>query len=118
MNFQKMSLEEVLSTLISLRQDAMTRRRFPKALWEAIIRLTKTHPLNEICQHLQINPIYLKRKMLQAQRSEPLDFHEVTVHNVPSDTIVIELDSHSGLKARIQGPISCLSCLNQLFGGK
>lgn len=115
MNFQNSSLEEIFSILKGLRQEAETRRKFPIALWEAIIRFTETHPLNEICQYLQISPIYLKRKMLQMRKPSTLDFYEVAVQDMLPTTVIIELHSNSGLKARIQGPISCLNCLNQLF---
>ena len=106
MNFQNSSLEEIFSILKSLRQKATTRRRFPIALWEAIIRLVETHPLDEVCQYLQINPIYLKRKMLQVHKSCSLDFHEVAIQDIQPTTVLIELKSNSGLSARIQGPVS------------
>jgi hypothetical protein len=116
MNFQNSSLEEIFSILKGLRQEAGTRRKFPIALWEAIIRFSETRSLDEVCDYLQINPVYLKRKILQLRKSSTIDFHEIATQDMLPTTVIIELQSNSGLKARIQGPISCLNCLNQLFG--
>ena len=115
MNFQNSSLEEIFSILKGLRQEAKTKRKFPIALWEAIIRFTESRPVDEVCDYLQINPVYLKRKMLQLRKPGIIDFHEVAIQDMLPTTVIIELHSNSGLKAKIQGPISCLNCLNQLF---
>lgn len=117
MDSQTDTLEKIYVTIVSLRQDA--RRRFPKDLWKAIINLTKIHSIEKICLRLNISPIYLKRKIQQSQEPTQIDFQELPHHTQErdSDVIVIELSSNSGLKARIQGPVSCLSCLKSLFGG-
>jgi hypothetical protein len=116
MNPNTYSLDEIHTTLMRLRQGATTRRKFPKELWTAIIHLTKTHSIEEVCQRLQINPIYLKRKIHQSKKTEPLEFHEVQLQGLNSGMVVIELSSNTGLSARIQGPLSCLNCLQSLFG--
>ena len=117
MNTQIDVFEEIQATLTQLRQDPMTRRRFPKELWESIISLTQVYPIAKVCNRLNINPVYLKRKMHQSQKPIQLDFQEISQHikEVCPDTIVIELSSDSGLKARVQGPLSCLNCLQSLF---
>jgi len=51
------TLEEIHATLIQLRQEARTQRRFPQKLWEAIIRLTQVHSIETICLHLNISPL-------------------------------------------------------------
>lgn len=111
------SLEEIHSTLTHLRQKSTTRQKFPKELWEAIIRLIQIHPIEKICERLKISPAYLKRKIRQSQASPIIDFQEISrhLHGAHSDTIVIELSLDSGLKAKIQGPLSCLNCLHSLF---
>lgn len=115
MDAQLITIEEVQSTLAQLRQDPNTRRRFPKQLWDSIIQLTKIYPFEDICRQLNINPVYLKRKI---QPIIPLEFQECTVSTpLPSiNTVTIELSSNLGLKAVIQGPMSCLDCLYRLFG--
>jgi hypothetical protein len=110
-------IEEIRSTLDRLRQDPNTQRKFPRELWTSIIQLTKIYPVEEVCRRLQINPLYLKRKIHQSK--EPtLEFREIVmpVAQPASDTITIELKSADGLQAKIQGPFSCLNYLSKLFG--
>jgi hypothetical protein len=115
MDTQLITLDEIRSTLDRLRQDSNTKRRFPKTLWDSIIQLTKFHPVQDICHQLNINPIYLRCKIRQSKEHE-LEFREVAL-TMPSSLVTIELSSKSGLKATIQGPISCLNYLHKLFGG-
>jgi len=119
MNPQLDTLEEIHATLIQLRQEARTQRRFPQKLWEAIIRLTQVHSIETICLHLNISPAYLKRKIRQTQESPSINFQEIShsIQGAGSDITVVELSSNSGLRARIQGPLSCLNCLHSLFRG-
>ena len=56
---QSDSLEEIHATLTSLRQEVTGRRKFPKELWNSIIRLTKIYSITEICQRLELSPAYL-----------------------------------------------------------
>ena len=111
------SLEQVHAVLMRVRQDPKTRRRYPKSLWDSIIHLTFTHPLKEVCQYLHINTTCLKRKIRESQESTDLDFVEFTQPSQSSsaDIVVIELASESGLRAKIQGPLSCLNCIHMLF---
>lgn len=122
MNAHSKSLEEVQASLKTLRENPNFRNRFPKKIWNSIIALTKVHPLKELCRQLEIQPAYLKRKMQQSQYapSDAIDFKEVFcgVQGTHLDNVVIELMSDSGLRARIQGPSTCLNCLFSLFGGK
>ena len=109
-------IEEIRSTLDRLRQDPNTQRRFPRELWTSIIQLTTIYPVEEVCRQLQINPIYLKRKIHQSK--EPaLEFREIVMPAAQStsDTVTIELRSADGLQAKIQGPLSCLDYLSKLF---
>ncbi len=111
------SLEDIYSILTRLRQDPKTKKKFPSDIWDAIIRLTETHPLGQVCQTLKIHPAQLKRKMRERKTSSPLEFQEISLQANFSDTIVIELSSAKGIKAKIHGPLSCLNCLHQFFGG-
>ena len=112
------TLEEIRSTLDRLRQDPKTRRHFPRELWTSIIQLTKIYPVEEGCLRLQINPIYLKRKIHQS-KDPVLEFREIVMPAAQpaSDIVTIELKSANGLQAKIQGPFSCLTYLTQLFRG-
>lgn len=123
MSDQPKTLKEIHATLKTLRENSSSRKRFPQQIWDAIIELTEVLPFQEVCQQLEIQPAYLKRKMQQSQNIPPdtINFQEVSynTHSLNlSDAIVIELISHSGLRAKIQGPSSCLNFLSSLFGGK
>lgn len=123
MQDQPKTLEEIHTTLKILRGNPSFRNRFPKQLWDTIIELTKVIPFQEVCRQLKIQPAYLKRKIQQSQNipSNTVDFHEISYGIQDShlaDAVVIELISDSGLRARIQGPSTCLNCLSSLFGGK
>lgn len=119
MRNQPKTLEEIHAALKILRERPGSRRRFPKQLWDSILELAKIYPHKEICRQLEIHSVYLKRKIQKSHNSpKGLDFQEVFCE--PSgghlvDAVVIELTSKSGLKAKIQGPSSCLSYLSSLF---
>jgi hypothetical protein len=58
-------IEEVCKTLVLLRQNPTTKKKFPSETWDAIIQLTKTYSHEEICRRLQLAPGLLKRKIRQ-----------------------------------------------------
>ena len=109
-------IEEIRSILDRLRKNPKTQRGFPRELWTSIIQQTKIYPIKEVCRQLRIDPIYLQRKIHQSKESA-LEFREIVMPAAQSasDTVTIELRSADGLQAKIQGPSSCLNCLNQLF---
>ena len=110
-------IEEIRSTLIQLRRDPETRRKFPREVWDSIIRLTKTYSIQELCHQLQLTPTYLKKK-LHEPKKQTLEFREISMPTglqPVSDAVTIELSMPSGLKAKIQGPISCMNNLFKLF---
>ena len=107
------ALERIYTALSVLRKESKTHR-YPKELWEEIISLTNTHSVETICKYLKISPSYLRRKLRQLQ-APPLDFQEISPPL--NSCVLIEISTASGLTAKIQGPISCLSYLNALFGG-
>jgi hypothetical protein len=117
MNTTLLSIEEIRSTLTRLRENPNTRRNFPRELWDSIIQLTKIHSIEEVCSQLKINPLYLKRKIDQL-KEKTLEFREISIQSplTTSESVSIELSATSGLKAKIQGPISCLNYLQKLFG--
>jgi len=117
MEAKSIKIEKIRSTLDRLRQDPKTQRKFPQKLWASIIQQTKTHSIEEVCCLLQINPVYLKRKIHQSKESV-LEFREIVMPAAQSalDIVTIELKSADGLQAKIQGPFSCLNFLSQLFG--
>lgn len=110
-------IEEIRSALDRLRQDPRTQRKFPQELWTSIIQQTKIYPIEEVCRRLQINSIYLKRKIHQSEGAT-LEFREIVMPAIQSvsEIVTIELRSADGLQAKIQGPCSCLNYLSQLFG--
>lgn len=116
MNLKFDTIEEVQLALKNLRSNPGTRRKFPPQFWDSIIRLTQMYSLKDICQRLNIDRAYLSRKISQLGNVEGIDFQEISLNSqsVCSD-VVIELFSVSGLKAKIQGPLSCLNYLQSLF---
>lgn len=117
MDIAPTTIEEIRSVLDQLRQNPKTKRRFPQKLWDSIIRLTEIYPLKDVCQRLNISPIYLRRKILQSNENT-LEFREIPF-SAPfsSANVRIELVSKDGLNATIQGPITCLDSLYKLFRG-
>jgi hypothetical protein len=111
------SFDEVRSTLACLRLGRNTKRRFPREVWHSIFQLTKIHSFETVCHELQIHPVYLKRKMAQLQEEPALAFQEVCFPQRPFDSIVIELNSNSGVRAKVHGPVVCLEYLYKLFKG-
>lgn len=113
---KKDPIAEIQSTLAHLRKQPETRNRFPKEVWKSIIHLAKLYSIDEVSERLQIPPAYLRRK-IQSLEIVPLEFREVSpfIQSGSSDSIIIELSNSSGLKAKIQGPLSITSCLQALF---
>ena len=108
-------IEEIRATLTRLRQNPATKKRFPSETWDAIIQLTKTYSHQEVCQQLQLNLCLLKRKI--KQRVASTEFREIPLINISLETVIIELITKNGMQAKIQGPLSCLNCLQQILGG-
>lgn len=122
MNHHLETLGDVYAALEALRRDPKSRRRFPKEVWGAIIRLTHTYPVGQVCTQLKIPLVHFKRKMQQLQKAplENVEFQEISCHMEgfrQTNTVIIELLSDSGLRARIQGTSDCLNCLSALFKG-
>jgi len=107
-------IEAVHAILVRLRQNPTTKKKFPSETWDAIIQLTKTHSYKEVCRRLQIHSSLLKSKIRQSTVS--MEFREISLQNIPTESVIIELISKNGMKAKIQGPLSCLNCLQQLLG--
>jgi hypothetical protein len=116
MNQRIQTLEEIFVALTELRSKSESRRKFPNELWMAIIHWAQVQSIEEVCNRLKINPIYLKRKMRQLQ-GNALDFQEICFREqvLQSGRVVIELLSNHGLKAKIEGDSSCLNYLVSLF---
>ena len=108
-------IEEVRTKLVLLRQNPRTKKKFSSEIWDAIIQLTKTYSNEEICHCLQLAPGLLRRKM--RQRIKQVEFHEIPVKNISSETVTIELISKNGIQAKIQGSLSCLNFLQELLRG-
>lgn len=107
------ALDQLAATLQELRQNPITRRRYPKTFWESVSQLAKSRPLNEICQRLGLHSDYVKNKIGQSQLAH-FDFREVSFSHDLASTVTIEL-SNGDVKARIQGPVSVIDHLCVLF---
>ena len=107
---------DVESTITRLRQQSTTRQRFPQDVWDAIIQLTKTYSVREVALRLNISPSYLKQKIQESHKSSSLDFREISSPvQERSNIVYVELASDCGVRAKIQGPPSCLNFLITLF---
>jgi hypothetical protein len=114
------TLEEIHAFLTHIRSDTKLKHRFPMEVWESIMRLTKTYSIKEISDRLEIQQTYLKRKLNEFQKPKSeIEFQEVTYskQDFHSSNVTIELLAGSGLRATIQGPLSCLNYLPILFKG-
>ncbi len=113
------SLEAVASKLNGVRQNSKYKRNFPKSLWEDIFGLIKEFSLSKVCSQLNLNRGYVLKK-LRGQSSlikpQELKFQKVFISPQQEETVVIEL-FHSDLRARIEGPISCVRALKDLLRG-
>lgn len=89
-------------------------KKFPKKIWESAITLTKTISFKEVCAAISVQPAHLRKKMQGAVSSKKeINFVEVETGNTFAlGDIVIDLETPSGFKAKIQGS-SCF--LNQLL---
>jgi hypothetical protein len=107
------TLDQLAISLDALRQNPMTRRRFPKEFWDSIFQLAKTHSLNDICHRLHLDPAYVKAKTSHSQQ-EQLSFCELSLPPDSSASVFIELACGS-LNAKIRGPVSCIDHISALF---
>ena len=107
------TLDQLAITLDTLRQNPMTRRRYPKEFWDSILQLAKTHSLSDICHRLHLDLAYVKTKMKCSQQ-EDLSFCELPFQADSSASVFIELTCGS-LNAKIRGPVSCIDHIYALF---
>jgi len=136
MNQPVPSIENVRDRLTQARNNPKRRRNFPKDLWRDIFSLIREYSFTEICQKLELSPYLVANKIGEKPSkdensvgcrkntpySEPplktekeVAFREVFCSPPPPPTnIVIEI-SRLDLRARIEGPISCLDALKGLF---
>ena len=111
------TLEAVAIKLNEVRQNSKYKRNFPKSLWEDIFRLIKEFSLSKVCNQLNLDQGYVLKKLgSQSPLIKPkeLKFQEVFIPPQQEETVVIEL-FHSDLRARIEGPISCVRVLKDLL---
>lgn len=112
-----LSIEEVLCSLTKIRKHPVNK--YPEEIWTAISNLTNKYPLEKISKKLKMNLRYLQKKMnkIKGSNNTSITFTEVPTKSILSENIMIELTS-GDLKAKIQGPVSCLNCIYELFGSK
>ena len=115
MNYQTPSLENVRDRLHKARSTPKFKKNFPPELWKDIFALVKEHSAEKVCCALNLNPSLLSTKM-KAHLPEKPQFREVFLEPPSSARVVIEV-SRFDLKARIEGPISCIESLKTLFTG-
>lgn len=86
-------------------------RAYPLEVWQKAVTLTKVIPTEAICQAILVQPAYLRKKIREFE--EPTmkgsDFLEIKTGGfVSSESLIIDLETPSGFKAKIQGSSSCL----------
>ena len=141
MKSQSVSLEHVREEISRARSNPSFKNKFPKKLWDDIFSLIKIYSSNVVCEELNLCKYFLAKKIRKTQavrkkeqlgenshmprqddtsRSLPKKpvFREIPFEPLPNhDRIVIEL-TQLDLKAKIEGPSSCLDSLIPLFRGK
>ena len=113
------TLSELAVTFAELR--AVNCRSYPEKVWRKAISLKSQFPVEKICRALSVQSAYFRKKMKDFGeiREESSDFVELKTKNtISQDLITIELETPTGLKAKIHGSSFCLcQVLNGLFGG-
>ena len=113
------SLETVRDRLAKVRSDPSYKNKFPKELWNDIFSLVKDYSFDLVSRELNLGRRFLARKIeesLPKKTSKP-EFREVTFKPPSNDQVIIEM-TRSDLKARIEGPVSCINSLISLFKGE
>ena len=113
MNSHTPSLTITRDKLRQARLEPAYRKRFPKQLWKDICSLSREIPVEILSKELQLSPSFLKRKIQENYTPEVPKFKEVFLEP-PETHIVIEI-SRGELKAKIEGPLSCIDSLKSLF---
>ena len=118
MNHHAPSIENVSLRLTKARNNPIFRKKFPKELWNDILSLIKEHSFETVCKRLNLSPRLVSRKIVESSSRE-LRFKEVTLtpskgHSSTDGQVIIEI-SKSDIKARIEGPVSCVASLTSLF---
>lgn len=146
MEGQSVSLEYVREELSQARNNPSSKNRFSKKLWDDIFSLIKIYSFNVVCKELNLCKYFLAKKIkmtqtirkktqfgenenafknshsshqkeITAAAKKPV-FREIPFEPLQNhDHIVIEL-TQLDLKARVEGPSSCLTSLISLFRGK
>lgn len=125
------SIKELQERVKKARLNPCCQTRFPKELWEDISLLSKAIPLQTIAKELRFDLSFLRKKIeeysdtflinpsssptqtQQIVEEEKIEFQELLLQS-PREMVSIEL-IRDNLKAKIEGPISCLSSLHALF---
>jgi len=47
------TIEEIQAALEKLRSNSDARRKFPKQIWDSVIRLAQVYSIKEVCQRLK-----------------------------------------------------------------
>ena len=111
----KTSFNSIREQLQRARNDPKLRRNFPKELWNAIFSLIERSSLETVSKELALDLTLLKKKVARLTTSQSFpSFQEVLLKPPSSNPVVIEL-TYLNLKARIEGPISCLETIKDLF---
>jgi len=111
------SLEAIASKLNEVRQNPKYKKNFPKSIWEDIFELIGELSLPKVCEQLKLEPGYVLKKLGGQSpliNSKEVKFQEVFIPPQEEGKVVIEL-FHSKLRARVEGPISCIRVLKDLL---
>ena len=94
-------------------------RNYPKKLWEAAIRLTKTYPLKEVAQAIGIRPCHLKAK---ASKGLPTSQFVEVILDSPTEEprVAARIIGGNGIQVEVKyqgAPQDLLPLVKHLFGG-
>jgi hypothetical protein len=100
-----MTIEELQQNLETWRRNKKSNSdRMPPDYWEAVMKLTRTHPLSEICSKLKLNSTEIKKRMgVKVKSGKEIVFKEFTSLPIqkPELKLAFELSTATGITLKI-----------------
>jgi hypothetical protein len=101
------AIVELQRRLDQFRSTQPRRTKLPESLWEAAVELARQHGVYSVAHPLRLDYMGLKKRLgavpiLRRKATKPAFVELITPHATPLEECVIEFESPSGSKMRIQ----------------